>query len=134
LDEEVISSIKNLKSFQSIEFVLQPGGNVSKTIDLMTSPGAVQLRHENASILVEDYNYIHELCHSNAILKMSSGKNSLSKEILDNFDLAKSREEEQEQVNPSIKKNKNNDKDLSASMTSMTNSDSTVVESFEISF
>ena len=58
----------------------------------------------------------------------------LSKEILDNFDLAKSREEEQEQVNPSIKKNKNNDKDLSASMTSMTNSDSTVVESFEISF
>merc|ERR1712146_659621 len=59
-NEEALQTIHSLKSFKSIEFVLPVGGALCKTVDLMTSPGAIQLSHENAKTVIEDYNCIHD--------------------------------------------------------------------------
>jgi len=72
-----LQTIHSLKSFKSIEFVLPVGGALCKTVDLMTSPGAIQLSHENAKTVIEDYNCIHDMCRANSIVTYSPPKDTI---------------------------------------------------------
>jgi hypothetical protein len=53
--------IQNLPSFHSMEIFIKPGIELHKTIDLITSPGCIQLLHNELTVIEDDYQTIHNL-------------------------------------------------------------------------
>lgn len=56
-----LEKVRELPSFFRLSMNIKPGGRVSKTIDVFTSPGRIDLVHENCAILQEDYAFIRQL-------------------------------------------------------------------------
>jgi len=46
------------------------GDRLHKTIDLLTAPGAIQLIHEDPTVLMQDYKTLHELCSNKELYKL----------------------------------------------------------------
>ena len=56
-----IDTIMALRSFVKCEMCVQPGDELKKTVDCFTRPGAIQLIHDDAKVVEEDYETIREL-------------------------------------------------------------------------
>ena len=56
-----IDKIMALRSFLKCEMAVQPGDDLRKTVDCFTRPGAVQLVHDDADVVEEDYAAIRAL-------------------------------------------------------------------------
>lgn len=70
LMEESERLLRSMKSFSSLEVLVHKGDKLRKTIDLLTSPGAVQLIHDDPNILMNDYNTMHNLCINKTFFKI----------------------------------------------------------------
>ena len=56
-----IDTIMSLRSFVKCEMCVQPGDELKKTVDCFTRPGAIQLIHDDAKVVEEDYEAIRKL-------------------------------------------------------------------------
>jgi len=56
-----IDTIMGLRSFVKCEMCVQPGDELKKTVDCFTRPGAIQLIHDDAKVVEEDYETIRKL-------------------------------------------------------------------------
>jgi len=56
-----LEKIRNLRSFHSMEVYVKTGHEIHKTVDLITSPGCIQLIHDELNVIEEDYQFIHNL-------------------------------------------------------------------------
>mmetsp|Transcript_24712 Transcript_24712/g.39542 ORF Transcript_24712/g.39542 Transcript_24712/m.39542 type:complete len:120 (+) Transcript_24712:1-360(+) len=53
--------VRSLNSFLKEDLSVRPGSRMTKTIDLFTMPGRVQLLHHDAEQVKQDYIRIHEM-------------------------------------------------------------------------